>query len=386
MGKHIVSILVGASFLAGVASADSLTELKGLENIGSGSSQHSPSQVVILNHTPNQSQDQNQQTESLNSSSQRYKARAGWGTGESLEAIRDSRINKEAKNEQVLMEKLEHSRMEDEKSRLRRLFKLREYNKRRHAEMGEEDYEFGSIEQDYETTSAPMQRVQRVVNVVHAPTVEVASVTPDVSKSSGKTSWMPSSNPYNGKQHYLKGQLGFGNYSASNATSPIGTASWGLSAGKHLNSRWLIEVGVYKTSYEVNDPGAARVNNFDIYGNFQGTSQVRSLDQYNFSGLVGFKAVKYNGILGTIRGGMSYVRRDSESLDLPGYQALRSNTIDGLIGLGMDVEVAENIMVTASFDYYSNLLNDLSSTNTQAVERIETANYSVLGLGLKFKF
>ncbi len=387
MGKYIVSFVMGTSLVFSSAFADSLTELKGLENVGSGSSQHSPSQVVILNHTPSQSQDQ--KTESLNSSSQRYKARSGWGNGESLEALRESRINKEAKNEQVLMEKLETSRMEDEKSRLRRLFKIREYNSRRRYEMGESDSEFGSMESDYEseTSYVPMQRVKetKTIKVISAPTIEVAAVTPDVPTSYTNTSKVSLPNNYTARPYYVKGQLGMGKYSAGNSRTPIGTSSWGIGAGKHINSRWLVEVGVYKTAYEIDDPGAVVVQSYD-YNGYSTYSQARTLDQYNFSGLLGFKLINTNKILGTLRGGMSYVRRDSESSDIAGFQAFRSNTIDGLLGAAVDMEVAENIMLTASFDYYSNLLNDIASTNSQVVERVETADYYVLGLGLKFNF
>lgn len=387
MSKYIVSFIIGASFLAGAANAEDLAGMKGLENVGSGSSQHSPSQVVILNHVPTQSQDQ--KTESLNSSSQR--ARMGWGTGESLKAMRDSRINKEAKNEQVLMEKLEVSRMEDEKSRLRRLFKIRAYNRQRRVEMGEEDTEFGSMQSDYEaeTTYVPVQNSRRVVNVISAPAVQVASapITPDVPMmTQSGSSTFPAFKGYSSKTlYYVKGQFGLGKYSASNTSTPIGTSSWGLSAGKNINSRWLVEVGLYKTSYQVNDPNAYQVE-INNYGYATQYSQERTLNQYNFSGLLGFKLINANGFLTSLRGGLSYVRRDSESSDVSGFQSFRSNTIDGLLGVGVDVEIAKNVMIAASFDYYSNLLNDLASTNSAVVERVETANYYVLGLGLKLNF
>ncbi len=389
MGKYIVSFIVGTGSVFFCTYADSLTELKGLENVGSGSSENSPSQVVILNHTPSQSQDQ--KTKSLNSSNQRYKARSGWGNGESLEALRESRIDKEAENEQVLMERLETSRIEDEKSRLRRLFKVRQYNKRRYEEINKDyDSEFDFSESDYEseTSYSPVKRTEKAITVINAPVTEakrVAAIAPDAS-ALYNVSKARLSNAYSLRPYYLKGQLGMGKYSAArNARTPIGDASWGFSVGKHIDDRWTIEAGLYKTSYEIDDPGAYSVETYDFNNRYL-YSQARSLKQYNFSGLLGFKLINANRVLGSLRGGLSYVRRHSESSDIPGIQAFRSNTIDGLLGLGVDVEIDTNIMLTASFDYYSNLLNDIGSTNLQVVERVETANYYVAGVGLKFNF
>ncbi len=394
MSKYVVSFIISTILVFFNAHADSLSELKGLESVGSGSSENSPSQVVILNHTP--SQNQAQKTKSLNSSKQRYKARSGWGNGESLEALRESRIDDEANNEQILMEKLETSRIKDEKSRLRRLFKVRKYNKRKYEEINEdEDYDSESeidfLESDYEsTTRYPLpQRNRKVVKVINTPIMASATtITPDtpdtpVLQSTSKTFV---SNDYSLRPYYIKGQFGMGKYFAANNTkTPIGNSSWGFSVGKHIDNNWIIEIGLYKTSYEVNDPGASVIQTYD-FNNRYSYSQTRSLGQYNFSGLLGFKLIDTNNILGSLRGGLSYVKRNSESSDIPGAQTFNSNTIDSLLGAGIDVGVAENVMLTASFDYYSNLLNDIGSTNSQIVKRVETANYYVVGLGLKFNF
>ena len=275
--------------------------------------------------------------------------------------------------------------MEDEKSRLRRLFKIREYNKRRHYEMGEDD-EFGSIESDYERDHH-VSTVEEV-NVVPAPTVVASNipaykptvVTPDVHVEKGVSAYTPTKT-WGSNKHYIKGQIGLGDY--SDAENAFSTSSWGVVLGKEVSPRIYAEIGLYKTSYEVFDPNPEA--GFDpFFGRV--ASQYRDLDQYNLSGALGLNIIKTKGVLGSLRGGLSYVRRDSESSDIKGFQSFRSNTVDALIGASADIEVANNIYVTGSFDYYTNLLSDIASTDLKVVENVENSNYYVLGVGLKLKF
>ena len=411
MRKIIVSTVACAALCAGSAyAAESLSDLKAYESgsavaaavpaqsssvdrvgrLGSGAGDHSPSQVVILNNTPNtnQGQEQNQISEQDQdqsfSSRQRQRARIGVGTGQSLELLRETRIQKEAKNEQILIEKLEDSRLEDEKSRLRRLFKIRQYNQRRHEEMGEGG-EFGSLESDYTHKTDIYAHAPKA----HAPTVVVAApsiVKPDAPEAhvgSGYSSYKPT-NTWGSKKHYIKGQIGMGDY--SDADNAFSTTSWGVAIGKELSTRLYGELGLYKTSYEIYDPFAVPVGkNCGVFG-CESISNSRDLDQYNLSAILGWKLIQSQGVTGSIRGGLSYVRRDSESSDIEGVQSFRSNTIDGLIGVGADVEIARNLSVTASFDYYSNLLNDIASTDLDVVENVEESDYYVLGIGLKLNF
>jgi len=405
----VLASFVCAALFAGSAHAESLSDLHAIEaggqsssvekmgRLGSGSGAHSPSQVVILNNTPNTSQDseQNQMSEQGQGQyqaqrlRQRQNARLGVGTGESLEALREGRINKEAKNEQVLMEKLEHSRMEDEKSRLRRLFKIREYNKRRHAEMEEDDVEFGESASDYEYNGdkhfSKVRVEKQVVKVVLPEATHVATntvVTPDAPASahtsyeSNRQSWVGSADGL-----YVKGLVGIGSYKASN--TGFSTGNWGLGLGKNVNHRVFAEFNVTKTTYEIDDPRARPVLNCRYNCN---VSQLRDLSQYNFTGMMGFNLIKNQGFTGGLKAGLSYVRRDSDSSDIAGFQAFRSNTIDGLLGANAEVALANNIALVGSVDYYTNLLNDIASTNSATVERVETADYYVLGVGLKFEF
>lgn len=371
----ILGLLGGQSIYA----AESLSDLGGVENVGNPQASQSPSQVVILNHNSEQKQDQEQEADTFMSSSvkQKYAARQGWGNGDSLEALRNSRINKEAQNEQILMEKLEESRMEDEKSRIERLFKIREYNRKRHQEMGEDNYEFGDIEAEEASQDPVIEKkivkVVKVKEVVEAPVVEAVerqkevAVAPVATTSREKVS--SRSLLENG---YIKGQLGLGSYEASNTSLE---AAWGMALGADLNSRWYAEIGLLKSGYDVNDPYATPA-----------PSQMRSLDQYNVTGLVGLKLISTARLVGSLKGGFSYVRRNSESSDLSGFQPFSSNTLDGTLGIGVDVAMTQNLALTGGFDYYTNLLNDIASTDSDVVERVEHSDYYFLGVGLKLKF
>jgi len=410
MNKNTAFALVCAALFAGPVHAESLSDLHAIESagqsssvekigrLGSGSGAHSPSQVVILNNTPNtrQSSEQNQISEQDQFQNQRFRqrqrARIGVGTGESLEALREGRIQKEAKNEQVLMEKLEHSRMEDEKSRLRRLFKIREYNRRRHHELGEEEVEFGESASDYEfegdkyfSKVKVKQEAAPVIKVVIPEATTVATntvVTPDAPiahkshYSNNGGSWGRSAEGL-----YVKGLVGIGSYEASN--TGFSTGNWGVGLGKNVSPRVFAEVNLTKTTYEVDDSRATPVVNCQFNC---GLSQLRDLSQYNFTGMMGYNLIKTQDFTGSLKAGLSYVRRDSESSDIAGFESFRSNTIDALIGANAEVALAQRLSLVGSVDYYTNLLNDIASTDSATVERVETADYYVLGVGLKFEF
>jgi len=401
MNKNTVFAFACAALFAGSVHAESLSDLHAVESagqsssvekigrLGSGSGSHSPSQVVILNNTPNTRQSQNQAADQGQYQGQNFRqrqtARTGVGTGESLEALRNGRIQKEAKNEQVLMEKLEHSRMEDEKSRLRRLFKIRQYNKRRHMEMGESEVEFGETASDYSYEGDKHFAQAHAPKVVVPEVTTVATttvVTPDA-PAAAHTSYESSSKSWSQSAEglYVKGLVGMGSYKASN--TGFSTGNWGLGLGKNVSPRLFAEVNMTKTTYEINDPRATPVQNCQFNC---GLSQFRDLSQYNFSGIMGVNLIKSQGFTGSLKAGVSYVRRDSESSDIPGLESFRSNTIDGLVGASAEVGLANNIALVGSFDYYTNLLNDIASTNSATVQRIETADYYVLGVGLKFEF
>lgn len=63
-----------------------------------------------------------------------------------IKSLRNSRIEAEKQNEQILIEQLEQARLEDEKTRLKKLFQIQEYNRKRKAELGENDLEKSQVD------------------------------------------------------------------------------------------------------------------------------------------------------------------------------------------------------------------------------------------------
>ena len=184
----ITALVTGTAGVSFAQTNNSLSDLEGLER--SGDRKDSPSQVVILNNSPSSRQDQLQNQEfdsefdtkqdsyqsSRNRSRSNVVARTGWGNGDTVNLMRDIRVNKESQNEAALIEKLEESRMEDEKSRLQRLFKIREYNRRRHHEMGDDNWDDGDYHGHHEK-----REHHKTVKVV-----KVDYVKPDAPKHDSK--------------------------------------------------------------------------------------------------------------------------------------------------------------------------------------------------------
>lgn len=386
----ITTFVAGASAVALAQTNKSLSDLEGLER--SGDRKNSPSQVVILNNSPSSRQDQLQNQEfdsefetkqdsyqnTRNRSKSNVVARTGWGNGDTVNLMRDIRVNKESQNEAALIEKLEESRLEDERSRLKRLFKIREYNRRRHQEMGDDSWDdgyHGQHQQQYQH-----QNHQEPVKVV-----KVNHVKPDAPKHDTVESnnYSHSSWADTVKGFYFKGQLGLGEYSA--AENATGISSWGISLGKNVNRRLYYEVGVFRTSYEVNDPRGN--TEFDFYGNaYTLGSNLRDLEQYNFNSLLGYKLIKTSDFSVSLRGGLSYVRRVSDATTLNNFAKFRSNAVDALFGVSSDVRLGNSFYATGSFDYFTNFLNNISSSDQDIVQRVEKSDYYVLGVGLKYEF
>lgn len=380
----ITALAAGTAGVAFAQTNNSLSDLEGLER--SGDRKNSPSQVVILNNSPSSKQEQQQNQEfdsefdTKQDSYQRTRSRArsnvvartGWGNGDTVNLMRDIRVNKESENEAALIEKLEESRLEDERSRLQRLFKIREYNRRRHHEMGDDNWNEG-----HGYHEPKEHKTVKVVKVNHVKPDAPKHDTVENNKYS-HSSWSDKV-----KDYYFKGQLGLGEYSA--AENATGVASWGLSVGKNINTRLHYEVGVFKTSYEVDDP---RGNvEFDIYGNaYDLGNNLRDLEQYNFNALLGYKLITTNDISAAFRAGLSYARRTSDASTLDGFAEFKSNAVDGLLGVSADVRLGESFFATGSFDYFTNVLNNISSSNQDIVERVENSDYYVLGVGLKYEF
>ena len=321
--------------------SNSLSDIKGIE--ASRDKTNSPTQVVILNNSPSNSQEQ------TNTQKTRSSARSSWGTGESLDAVREYRMRTEAKNEQALMEKLEASRVKDEKSRLDRLFKVSQYNKKESA-----------------PTHTPHVKVREVhVNKAHATSAQ--------KYQSSRSSLLTSI--------YFKGQYGAGFYNYENTDVSHGFI---LGAGIKFYDRLHAEFNFINSNFRINDP----LGNYEYSHNSQvfENSNLRDMNQRNFSGVVGYDFYSTEQMNTALRVGLSYVQRDSESATTSGYSKRSSDALDAVIGASVDFKVAKNLYLTGAFDYYVNLDNNVFEVRQKDIVSIEVANYFVTGVGLKLEF
>jgi hypothetical protein len=327
------------------SSGNSLSDIKGIES--SRDKTNSPTQVVILNNSPSNAQEQ------TNTQKTKSSARSGWGTGESLDAVREYRMKTEAKNEQALMEKLEASRVEDEKSRLNRLFKVRQYNQS--AEV---------------PTYVPQAKVNHVQDV-YANTKHSAATSTETynSSSSALTSF------------YFKGQYGAGFYNYENTDVSHGYI---LGAGLKFYDRLHGEFNFISSNYRINDP----LGNYEYAHHSQvfENSNLRDMNQRNFSGVLGYDIYSTEQMKAAFRAGLSYVQRDSESARTRGFSKQSTDALDAVVGASVDFKVAKNLYVTGAFDYYLNLDNNVFEVKHKDIVSIEVANYFVTGVGLKLEF
>ncbi len=358
----------------------------------------SPKQVVIVNNGSANSQKSEQKTESKQEQKAESSSTAAWGTGDNIDGLRQDRRSVEQVNEQVLMEKLEQSRIEDEKSRLDRLFKVQEYNRRRKAELGETDLNKADIvaresevkvkdesieviEEIPLNAAAPVEPVKKVVvpepviNYVVAPAPQ--ALTPHASSySSESTLVAPPLKAAAGvyDEMYIRGIMAAGGYTEVDNVNA--QTSWGVALGKNLSPRTFLEGQIVKAKFKVDDP---------LF-----TNSKRLLDQYHFSGLFGYKIGDIGGKFEPhLRAGLSYVRRDSQRASDRSRDKQSSNSFDGIVGVGGDFKIANNVSITGTAEYYFNVLDDVSSSelrDRRADSKIEDENYFIIGVGLKLDF
>jgi hypothetical protein len=158
-----------------------------------------------------------------------------------------------------------------------------------------------------------------------------------------------------------------------------------LAVGKNLDSRMHIEFSFLSSEYTVDDPRG----NYEV-GRFGDLliepNDLRDLNQYNYTGLIGYKIIKASEFDVALRGGLSYVRRNSESSNLEGFSQVNSDAVDAVLGAAGDFRLSNQLYVVGTFDYFTNVTNDIFESNDDIAERVEVSDYFVFGVGLKYEF
>jgi hypothetical protein len=283
--------------------------------------------------------------------------------------IRNARKSLEVGTEQKTLEKIEWSRMEDEKDRADRLFGNR-YNKA-------DDYkkeEPKVIVVEKPTYVAPVQQEPAYVAPVKAAPVYDVKAT----ETKEEVNWW-------GQEAYVAPMIGSMNYSADNVSS--GTA-YGVAVGSRFDSNVSLEGSFLYGTFEMEDYNVVGTNGFQyVYG-------LKDVTQYGFGG-----AVKYNFGMGRISpfiGALgSYTMREYTETRI-GTGSSESTAFDAGLALGADVKIAKNLSLGLEYRVMRNISNDREEQTQSQIQQaqflgktaepLEEVNQQVLLLNGKFSF
>lgn len=296
--------------------------------------------------------------------------------------IRKARKSMEVGTEAKMVEKLEWSRIEDEKDRADRLFGNR-LDKNYGNDYKKEEPKVIVIEKPAYVAPAyqePAPEYKAPVKVEPTATYEV------------KDEYEEKTTVFS-EEVYVAPMVGTMNYSADNVRSD---SVFGLAIGTRFDSNVSVEGNFLYGELEMDD-----YNTYGYQGNVWGGAPqygLKDVTQYSFGG-----AVKYNfgkqrispfvGALG------SYTMRDYQETRL-GTGTAESTAIDAGLTLGVDVKVAKNFSVGLEYRIMKNISNDREEDNQfmaqqaqfrpqtagKTLEPLEEVNQSMLLLNGKFSF
>ncbi len=298
-------------------------------------------------------------------------------TTSSADHMRRSREDAELLTEQRIVEKLEQSRLEDEKRRADALF----------------GGGFNHIEKKDTAVKAEEKKAPQVIVVttpaeVVAPKVEEVKTAPvapaptiEEVKEAVRTELKASIPEKEVKKNrmFMSGQLGMMNYESTEIDTK---SSVGFSIGNLSASNFSMEVDFLYSNHYVNDT-------FWVY---------REMDQYN----LGLTA-RYNFPIGKIRPNvglaLSYTLRDySAPRDYAdGYSydfigPMKSNAFDAGLVTGVSVAVTEEMEIGLEYRYMTNLSykyeneDELNAPGYRGINQIEDQTYDVWGVSLRYMF
>ncbi len=288
--------------------------------------------------------------------------------------MRKSREEAELLTEQRIAERLEQSRLEDEKRRVEAIFGggLNTVEKKESAKSEEK-----KAPQVIVVTSPA-----EVAHPVHVEETKVApSATIEEVKEAVRTELKASIPEKEVKKSrmYMAGQLGMMDYQSADVDTK---SSIGISIGSLSESNFSFEVDFLYSNHYVNDT-------YWVY---------REMDQYN----LGLTA-RYNLAIGKIRPNvgfaLSYTVRDySAPRDYAdGYSydfigSMKSNAFDAGLVTGVSVAVTDDMELGLEYKYMSNLSykyedeDEFNAPGYRNRQQLEDQNYDVWGVSLRYMF
>jgi opacity protein-like surface antigen len=293
--------------------------------------------------------------------------------------IRRNRKEMEIGTEQKMVEKIEYSRIEDERDRANRLFGNRlEKNYNNGYNNNNNDYQ-----DEYKKPQPQVIVVEKQPE--YTPVVKPAPV---VEKETAVTTTAPSE--WWGKESYLAPMIGTTNYDAGNVRPDTAI---GVAIGSRFDSNVSVEGSFLYSNLEMDDYRLAQV---DVYGNV--LPGLKDVKQYGF-GL----GVKYNFDMGRISpfvGALAqYTLRNYQETRI-GDGTADSNAVDAGLNFGVDVKVAKNFSLGAEYRWMRNISSNRSEDSGngpqlqslppefsgKSVQALEEMGYSAFLVNGKFSF
>lgn len=241
--------------------------------------------------------------------------------------IRSNRKNMEVGTEQKMIEKIEWSRIEDEKDRADRLFGNRLEKRKQHDDHRDE------------------YKQEKVVVIQQAPVQQEVVVE----KETPSQFW--------GSETYISPMAGSASYNS--ADNVRGDMSLGVALGTRMESGVSVEGDFIYSSYEMDDYNVISMN---------GQPGLKDVNQYNF-----VLGVKYNFDLGGrispfIGAFGGYTFRDYQEKRV-GDGSADSNAFDAGLGAGLDIKVAQNFSIGAEYRIMRNITYDRSDEGNNQVQQ-----------------
>ena len=283
-----------------------------------------PSQrVVILNQQPTSSLQQQPVTKVT--ASPLIQSRA--------DKLRKARQDAEVATEQAIVEKLENSRLEDEKRRAQALF-------------GSSQLTAAPVQQQVQ--AVPVQQVE----VVEDNLADIEEIKADLINTVREEMSVNKKKDEEKNEYYVSASIGLTEY--ENALNVESNIASGFSVGAYLDSGFLVE-------------GSFTYSNFYVDRNYWWNSWALydELDQYNVEAVV-----KYSPLKGSLRpsvgvlGGYTYRKYAERSIWGSNFgidKEVTSNALDVGLAAGLDIKISDNFMIGADYKYRMNITSKSDS-------------------------
>ena len=253
------------------------------------------------------------------------------------ERLRKSRLDAEAQTESRLVERLEQSRIEDEKRRAQALF-------------GDS---FNAMSKSQQAVVAQPVVQQATPVVVAAPTAaqDALSIREEIRAAIYDLEGQKKSNSFY-EQRFFGGSVGFSDYpDASNINSNV---SAGFSVGTKFDDRMVAEMSFLYGNYDVEDVFRGTVN---------GLPFIKSMDQYSVGGI--FKYQLLTGKLRPAVGGVASYSYRSYS-DTQYYLNVDDDTSSHALDMGItgsvDLALSSRLTLSGEYRYLWNVWHKTSET------------------------